>query len=86
MPPLLLRHAHWAPDPRLRSSVSLQGKQVLGASLLLGKPGTLPSQGEAQGPSSRRIRGVHLSIWKSGSQFENEWNRLLGALGAISAV
>lgn len=60
-----------AQTPFSLSSVSLQGSKVLGASLLLGKPGTLPSLG--RGPRATFFQKDQRSstsapIWKSGSQ------------------
>lgn len=58
------------------SSVSLQGSKVLGASLLLGNPGTLPSLG--RGPSAtffQKDQRIPTSapIWNQGPRFGNEW-------------
>lgn len=57
-----------AQTPFSPSSVSLQGSKVLGVSLLLGNPGTLP-------PSSKRIRGFPplLLFGIQGPRFGNEW-------------
>lgn len=60
-----------AQTPFSPSSVSLQGSKVLGVSLLLGNPGTLPSLGRGLSAAffqkDQRIP-TSAPIWDSGSQ------------------